>query len=56
MIMSDDSNGGGGGCGCASIVIFILVMWSLFFGLPIGDKTYNIDIFPPQIRVIDSAK
>jgi len=52
--MSKDSNSGGScGCGCVGIIIFILVLWALFFGLPIGDKIYNIDIIPPQIRVID---
>ena len=51
--MSDnDSNGGGSvGCGCVSIIIFILVMWALFFGLPINDKVLNIDIFPPKIEL-----
>ena len=38
------------------IILTILMLWALCFGLPIGDKTYNIDIFPPQIRVIDNAK
>lgn len=41
----------GGGCGCVSIVVFILLFWSIFFGLPIGDKVYNVDIFPPAIRI-----
>jgi len=49
--MSDSSNssGGGGGCGCVGTLVFILVMWALFFGLPINGKTLDIDIFPPAI-------
>jgi len=46
---SDGTNGASGGCGCVGIVLFILIFWSMFFGLPVGDKKWNIDIFPPQI-------
>lgn len=46
--MSSESSDGGG-CGCLTIVIGILVFWALFFGVPVGDKKWNIDIFPPRI-------
>ena len=46
--MSDD-NSSGGCCGCVGIIITIFVLWALFFGLPINDKKWNIDIFPPRI-------
>ena len=51
MSESNSGNGGGGcGCGgCVGIIIFILLFWALWFGLPVGDKTWNIDIFPPRI-------
>ena len=55
-IMSNNNGGIRCGCGCGGIILTILMLWALCFGLPIGDKTYNIDIFPPQIRVIDNAK
>ena len=45
----NSSSGGGGGCGCVSIIVLILVLWALWFGLPINDKKWNIDIFPPRI-------
>ncbi len=44
----------GDGCGCGSIVggiAAILVLWALWFGLPTPWGTYNIDIFPPAIRL-----
>lgn len=41
--------GGAGGCGCVSLIIFILLFWAIFFGLPIGKHKWNIDIFPPRI-------
>jgi hypothetical protein len=47
---SSSSSGGGCGCGgCVMLIVFILLMWSVWFGLPVGDKTWNIDIFPPRI-------
>lgn len=52
--MAEDSvRRGGGGCGCGCIVPIIttiLVLWSLWFGLPTPWGTFNIDLFPPQIR------
>ena len=45
-----DENSSGGGCGCVGLIVFILVMWALFFGLPINGKTLDIDIFPPAIN------
>lgn len=53
--MSDD-NSIGCGCSCVGIIITILVLWAVCFGLPIGDKTYDIDIFPPKINIIDNAE
>lgn len=47
--MSDDTSSGGG-CGCVGLILFILVMWALLFGLPINNKTLDIDIFPPAIK------
>ena len=49
--MADQVHVTGGGCGCVTLVIAILLFWSIFFGLPVGDKKYNIDIFPPAIRI-----
>ena len=50
--MSNDSSSNGGGClGCISIIVFIFLFWSIFFGLNIGGNNYNLDFFPPQIRV-----
>jgi hypothetical protein len=46
--MSENS-GGNCGCGCAGIVITILVLWSLCFGLTVGESRWNIDILPPRI-------
>ena len=47
--MGKDTNSSGGGCGCVGLVVFILVFWAIFFGLPINEKKWNIDIFPPRI-------
>ena len=50
--MSENNSSSGGGCGCGgciSIVLFILLFWAIWYGLPIGNKTWNIDIFPPRI-------
>ena len=30
-------------------IVIVLLLWAIWFGLPIGDKTWNIDIFPPRI-------
>ena len=54
MSNSNSSSGGGGGCGCGCggcvmLILFVLLFWSIWFGLPIGDKTWNIDLFPPRI-------
>ncbi len=54
--MSDNNSSGGCGCSCVGIIITILVIWALCFGLPIGDKTYNIDIFPPKINITDNVQ
>jgi len=48
---TNDGNSSGGGCGgCVGVVLFILMVWALFFGLPVNDKVFEIDIFPPAIR------
>jgi hypothetical protein len=49
--MADDSGEKVGcGCGgCVSFIFFLFILWAIFFGLPIGDRTWNIDIFPPKI-------
>jgi hypothetical protein len=39
------------GCGCLSLIIFILVLWSLWFGLPTPWGVLNIDIFWPAIHL-----
>jgi len=39
--------------GCLPLIIFLFVFWSIMFGLRIGDNIYNVDIFPPQIRIIN---
>jgi len=48
----ENGSGSGGSCGCGGcvgVIIFILIFWAIWYGLPIGDKTWNIDIFPPRI-------
>jgi hypothetical protein len=45
----NESSDGGDGCGCVSLIITILVLTALWFGLPVGEKKWNIDIFPPRI-------
>jgi hypothetical protein len=47
--MSEQNNNG---CGCVSIIVTILVLWALWFGLPTPWGNFNIDIFPPAIRLI----
>jgi len=52
--MSEDSNSNSQGCscgcgGCVMFIVFILLFWAICFGLPINDKVWNIDIFPPRI-------
>lgn len=56
--MSDDNSNNGGECGCGGcvmLVVFILMFWAIFFGLPINDKKWNIDIFPPRIWVMNAS-
>jgi hypothetical protein len=49
--MSDDNSSGGCSCfGCLTIIAFILLICAIGCGLPINDKTLNIDIFPPAIE------
>lgn len=51
--MSDNQNGAGGsGCGWGSVIVSVLLLWALWFGLPTPWGTFNIDIFPPQIRQV----
>jgi hypothetical protein len=47
--MSENHTNCSGGCGCVTLIATILVLWALWFGLPINDKKWNIDIFPPRI-------
>jgi hypothetical protein len=47
----EESSGSGGGCGCVPLIVTILVLWSLFFGLPTPWGKLNIDLFPPAIRL-----
>jgi len=46
---NSSGGGGGGGCGCVCIIILIFVFWAIFFGVPIGNNKWNIDLFPPRI-------
>lgn len=39
------------GCDCVGFIATILVLWSLWFGLPTPWGELNIDIFPPAIRL-----
>lgn len=32
-----------------AITLTILVVTALWFGLPVGDKRWNVDIFPPKV-------
>lgn len=43
------SSGCGCGCGCITLIATILVLYALWFGLPVNEKKWNIDIFPPRI-------
>lgn len=38
------------GCNCVGLIVFILFAWALLFGLPINNKTLDIDVFPPAIK------
>lgn len=38
-----------GGCGCLTIIIGFLLFWFICFGIPVGEKTWNLDILPPRI-------
>lgn len=44
------------GCGCVSLILFVFLVWSLFFGLPTPWGKINIDIFPPKIWNMDVEK
>lgn len=46
------SSSSSGGCGCGGVIISILLLWALWFGLKTPWGTYNIDIFPPQVRQV----
>jgi len=48
--MSDDSNGGCGCGSCVGVIFFVLIIWAIGCGLPVNNKTLNIDIFPPKIE------
>lgn len=48
--MSEQASGGG--CGCGSILFSILMLLALWFGLPTPWGKLNIDLFPPQIRMV----
>jgi len=51
MSDSHDANCGG----CFSAILTILVLWALWFGLPMpGGHKYNVDIFPPRIWDMNS--
>lgn len=39
------------GCGCVTIIVTILVLWSLAFGVPTTWGTFCIDLFPPAVRL-----
>lgn len=55
--MSESSSGGGGGSGCVSFILFIILFWMLWFGLPTPWGKLNLDIFPPRIwRMDEPAK
>lgn len=50
--MSDSDSGSSGGCGCGGcvmLIVFIFLVTAIGWGVPIGDKKWNIDIFPPRI-------
>jgi hypothetical protein len=39
----------GGGNGCFSLILFIFILTTLWFGLPTPWGVFEIDIFPPGI-------
>ncbi len=49
--MSDQTPSYNCGCGCFGMILTILVLWALWFGLPVPGGVLNIDIFPPAIRL-----
>lgn len=51
--MSDSSDDG---CGCVSLIVTILVLWTLWFGLPTPWGIFHIDIFPPAIRLKEAGQ
>jgi len=49
--MADSDSGSAGcGCGCVSIVVFILVVWSLVSWVQTPWGSYHISLFPPSIE------
>ena len=51
------SKSSSGGCGCGGLlvlVVFIFFVYAWIWGVPIGDKVWNIDIFPPAIHETSS--
>ena len=48
--MSNNSNG----CsiGCLNLIIFIFVLGALWWGVPTPWGLFELDIFPPAIRLI----
>lgn len=42
-------------CGCLPTILMILVLWSLWFGLPTPWGKFNIDLFPPRIWDMNAA-
>ena len=51
--MSEQSHSGSSGCGCISVILTILLLWTVFVGLPTPWGTYNIDLLWPAIRRTD---
>ena len=43
----------GSNCSCTGMVIWILIMCALLFGLPTPWGKINIDILPPQIKIVE---
>jgi hypothetical protein len=58
----NNNNNSNSGCGCGGcllsliiMLIFYLVLASIWFGLPINGSKWNIDIFPPRIWDMNEA-
>jgi hypothetical protein len=50
--MAEDNGGSNASCGCGgclTLIVLFLVFWMIAFGIPVNEKRWNLDLFPPRI-------